>query len=359
MNKPLWPIKVPLKEDELLSSWIIRTSIENGSDPMTWTWFYWGKWRAWTLDLDRYCPEDKIENISSSAFKYNTLEQATLKPTIIKILGKQPPLKQGWHWVTRLGSRNRERTGGLRFCPKCLKEDPVYFRKSWRLSWNHTCPKHDVLLQEYCPLCSSPITPHKSDFDKSELHICKRCGFDLSLTQTEYSLKERLQVQNLLNKAVSDENYLLPWGIESTYELFSTIRYFYEFLNLAAKGEINADIALCNKLDIDTSLRPTTITIENIDKSPPIWMRELDFAVSQLLILSTREIIELFLECEMTRESFRKSKESHIPVIQNILKSLPSNSHHRKSSSRTTKEIKPKSKEEVWEMWLELQEYLK
>lgn len=355
----LWPIVLPIKEDELLSSWLIRNSLANGSDPMTWTWFFWGKWRPWTIDIDRHCPKEKLMVISSDVFKIQSLEQATLKPTIFNILGEQPPLKQAWPWVTRLGSRNRERTSGLRFCPICLKETPVYFRKLWRLSWNHTCPKHDVLLQEYCPSCSSPITPHKSDFDKPELHICKRCGFDLSLTKTECSSTKPFHVQHLLNKAISNKNLPLPWGIESTYELFSTIRYFYEFLNLAAKGEINADIAICNKLDIDTAHRSTTIKIENIDKSPPIWMLELDLAVSQLLILSTREIIEIFLECEMTRESFRKSKETHLPVVQKILKSLPTNNHHRKTSSRTTKEIKPKSKEKVWEMWLELQEYLK
>ncbi|WP_040726632.1 TniQ family protein [Thiomicrorhabdus sp. Kp2] len=357
--KRLWPIVLPIKEDELLSSWIIRNSLANGSDPMTWSWFFWGKWRPWTIDIDRHCPKEKLLAISDNFFRIESLEQATLKPTILKVLGEQPPLKQAWPWLTRLGSRNRERTGGLRFCPECLKEDPVYFRKSWRLSWYHTCPKHDVLLQESCPSCSSPITPYKSDFDKPELHICKRCGFDVSLTKTECSSKKILQVQHLLNKAILNNNCHLPWNIESIAELFSTIRYFYEFFNLAAKGAINADLALCNKLDIDTSLRPTAITIENIDKSPPIWIRELDFAVSQLLFLSTREIVELFLECEMTGEGFRKSKESQPPIIQNILSSLPSNSRHRKSSSRTTKEVKPKSREEVWEMWLQLQEYLK
>lgn len=357
--KHLWPISLPIKEDELLSSWLIRNALANGSDPMTWTWFFWGKWRPWTIDIDRHCPDEKLLAISNNFFGIESLEQATLTPTILNIVGKQPPLKQAWPWVTRLGSRNRERTGGLRFCPECLKEEPIYFRKSWRLSWNHTCTKHGVLLQEYCPSCSSPITPHKSDFNKPELHICKRCGFDLSLIKNEYTSKEPIQVQNLLNRAISSKDCHLPWDMESNSELFSTIRYFYKFINLATKSEINADIALCNKLDIDTSLQSTVITIENIDKSPPIWMRELDCAVSKLLILSTREIIELFLDCEMTQEGFRKSKEPKIQVIQDILKSLPSNSHHRKSSSKTTKEIKPKSKEEVWEMWLELQEFLK
>lgn len=358
--KHQWPITLPVEEDELLSSWIIRTSLANGSDPMTWTWAIWGKWRPWTIDLDRHCPSNKLQELSRSKFSAEQLEEATLTPTIINILGTQPPFRQNWPWITPLGSRNRERTGGLRFCPECLKEEPVYFRKAWRFAWNHSCPKHNILLQEYCPSCSSPITPHKADFEHPELHLCKRCKADLSTIKSESTSNEMACIQNLLNKSITSNDDELAWGIESKDELFATIRYFYEFLNLASKKILHSDRLICNHLQINTANRPPT-KMESIDKAPPIWNRELDHAVSQLLELSINGITELLLNCELTQEGFHKTHEKSPPphFIQKITKHLPSNSHVKTDSPHQTKEIRPKSKEDVWEIWLELQKYLK
>lgn len=358
MNKPLWPIRTRFKEDELLSSWIIRTSLENGSDPMTWTWFYWGKWRPWTIDIDRFCPRDKLQKISSPIFTINTLEEATLAPTIIKILGEEPPLKQAWPWITRQGSRNRERTGGLRFCPECLKEES-YFRKSWRFAWNHSCPKHRVLLQEFCPSCSSPLTPHKADFEHSELYLCKRCGLNFTEIKSEASLEYTIQIQTILNKAIRSKSIPFPWNIDSITELFLSIRYLYIFFNLASKGHTNSDKAICGALGVKSTVRPTEYKIESIEKAPPIWIRELDKCVSQLLILNDSEIADLFSRHGVTQESFSKNKTIPSEFIKDILHRLPRNKRHRTSSSRKSTEIKPKTKEEVWTMWLVLQEYLK
>ncbi len=355
----LWPIALPIKEDELLSSWIIRNSLANGSDPMTWTWAIWGKWRPWAIDLDRYCPNEKLLKLCNQMLSAEQLKKATLLPTVVKILGGRPPLKQSWPWITPLGSRNRERTGGLRFCPECLKEEPVYFRKKWRLSWNHTCTVHNVLLQEYCPECSSPLMPHKADFDHPELHLCKRCGYDLSSMKFEQKVKTTFLVQHLLNSAITSKDYKSPWGIVITPELFATVRYLYCFLNLASKQATTADKTICKTVCINTSLRPTNFHLDSIDKAPPIWIHELDCSVSKLLNRRVDEISELFCKCGITQESLHKTKVPISQTIQNILSSLPSNSRTKSTKSKPIKEIKPKSKEEVKKMWLELQKYLK
>jgi len=357
--KRLWPIVLPIKKDELLSSWLIRNSLANGSDPMTWTWFFWGKWRPWTIDFDRHCPETKIEILTSPAFDFQSLEQATLTPIITKILGEQPSLKQTWPWVTRQGSRNRERSGGIRFCSECLKEEPIYFRKAWRLSWNHSCPRHKVLLHEFCTNCSSPIVPHKANFNHPELHLCKRCGYDLTTITSNDSAEHTLHVQSLLNRVITSNNIKLPWDIDSIVELFLTIRFFYIFLNLAAREVTSSDKAICKELGINTPIRPTKFIIESIEKAPPVWTRELDSATSQLLHLNPTEIAEFLSECGATQECFRKNKEIESKTIVFIISQLPANSRNRISTSKKPIEIEPKSKDEVWGKWLELQEYLK
>ena len=360
MNREPWPICLSFENDELFSSWLIRTSLENGSDPMTWTWFYWKGWRPWTVDLDRYCPNDKLLQISCSQFTDKQLEQATLAPTIKKILSYQPSLQQTWPWIIPLGIRNRERTGGLHFCPKCLQEKPIYFRKAWRYSWNHTCFKHNILLFECCPSCSNPLIPHKVDLDYPKLNLCKRCGFDLSSIIMEHSSNKVFQIQFLLNAAIYSEDIIFPWNIQNISELFATIRYFYNFINLATKRVVNSDIKLCKKLNIDTTLRSTKINTESLDKTPPNWMRELDCTISQLLAFNLDEIAQLFRDCGMSKESFHKTNYPISPTIQHILTLLPSNSRFmRKTASKINKIIYPKSKKEVREMWFELKDYLK
>lgn len=358
MNNNIWPISIVFEEDELLSSWLIRTALENGSDPMTWTWYYWGQWRPWTIDLDRYCPIDKLKILSNLGLDLNTLQAATLMPSMLMILDRLPSKRQTWPWITRLGSRNRERTGGLRFCIECLKEQPIYFRKSWRFAWNHSCSKHNMLLQEFCPNCNSPLTLHKVSVNNPHLSICQRCYYDLATTITTNNEQKNFQVQNLLNSIVLERQYDLPWGVESTTILFSIIRHLYSFLSYATKGITNSEKALCKSLNMNIELRPKEFKLESIEKAPTYWIRELDYAVSQLLVLNISEIYELFNKCGITQESFYRNQRNGALLLDFIWPTPQSKERKKLITKKALTTIQPKTKEEVWNMWLDLQEFL-
>ena len=124
--KDPWPVHVPLIQDELLSSWLIRTAFENGSYPLAWTWHFWRRSRVWTLDIDRFCSLELINAIVSPKVTKQELINATLYPSLLKIVSNDiHQYKKSWPWVTTLGARNRDRTGGLRYCPECLKSPPI------------------------------------------------------------------------------------------------------------------------------------------------------------------------------------------------------------------------------------------
>ena len=59
-----WQFNLSPLTDELLSSWLIRNAIANGSDPAHFSAAIWGKWRAWTVDFDRQTPVSKIHSLS-------------------------------------------------------------------------------------------------------------------------------------------------------------------------------------------------------------------------------------------------------------------------------------------------------
>jgi hypothetical protein len=89
-----------------------------------------------------------------------------------------PPSQLLWH---------ERRQPKYRWCPKCLKKDPVpYLRWYWRLSALLWCPRHQVLLSELCPACDAPLLLHASRLvavgkhgHASTLADCDRCGASL------------------------------------------------------------------------------------------------------------------------------------------------------------------------------------
>lgn len=73
----------------------------------------------------------------------------------------------------------------LQFCPLCLSEPEVYYRKSWRISFITVCTKHHCQLHDRCPECGSAVTPLKNDSqDKRTPYLgllcrCSNCKLDL------------------------------------------------------------------------------------------------------------------------------------------------------------------------------------
>ena len=54
-------------QDEILSSWLIRTAISHGCTPLTLTHSIWGNsWRPWTTDFDLNIPKQKLISLSST-----------------------------------------------------------------------------------------------------------------------------------------------------------------------------------------------------------------------------------------------------------------------------------------------------
>lgn len=56
----------PIIIDETLSSWLIRTALYQGCDPMVLSWCIWDKYRIWTIDFERNLPYEHLFALSKA-----------------------------------------------------------------------------------------------------------------------------------------------------------------------------------------------------------------------------------------------------------------------------------------------------
>lgn len=189
-----FPLKLRPQEDELLSSWLIRLALRHRTMPMTFTNLYMPETRnkLWSADMDLQSDPDFLSALATkSGAPLEALQAMTLGAYEGYLFEKAFTKTGGTQFVMPLRMRGRQSTSfGLRFCPKCLREDEQpYFRRKWRLSFSTACLRHKCFLQDRCPACQVPLTiyrkPSVSDFPN-----CDKCGFRLKDAEVESIAKD-------------------------------------------------------------------------------------------------------------------------------------------------------------------------
>lgn len=345
-----WPINIKPFPDELLSSWLIRTSLANGSDPSSLVGAIWGNWRAWTVDIDRSAPVDRLATLSKvSGMSIERLKIMTLQP-IIEFILNQSNLnsKQAWQWVIPTGSRNRTRINGLHFCSECLKENPVYFKKSWRLAWNTACPKHHVLLSISCPACSSTISPHLVTFENTDLRKCVVCHYDLTKIPAIKADKTVVDLQDFVDSLVLSpcKTHEYPLGILDASELFEVLHFLVIFLHTAYKGLMPFQ-RLFSELDLRIEDAHFSHSSGTTFEAYPVLERYfLMQAVSRIFLRSREDVIKLFVQTGLTQQML-SVKIDRPKIIDEACEKLLNNSRNSVLAKHPKKSIKPRSKAEV------------
>ena len=175
-------LSVPILEDELLSSWLVRTAFAQGCDPLVLTGYIWPGWRAWGVDVDRGITAERIAKLATAS----GLDPGALAATTMKfLLELAPSSKCGrpgiWPWLLSLGSRNRRRRGGNQYCPRCFAADRTpYFRRAWRIAWHTVCDIHGEMLRDICQACGACLEPHRLEASHGRLDRCATCLINLA-----------------------------------------------------------------------------------------------------------------------------------------------------------------------------------
>ena len=198
-----WAIVPALEEDELLSSWLIRTALAQGCDPLVLTGHLWPKWRIWTLDADRGLPADRLTRLAAAS----GVDEARLDAASLRVLNErlQPNSTSSaiWPWLLALGSRNRRRYGGLQYCPRCFAEDVTpYFRRAWRMAWHTTCAVHEEGLRDRCHACNAVPEPHRMVAGDGCIDRCATCRADLKEASPLSADLDALAFQNMADQVL-------------------------------------------------------------------------------------------------------------------------------------------------------------
>lgn len=342
---------------ELLSSWLIRCSFAHGSDPLGWTYGFWGDWRAWTVDMDRTLPPERTAALSRfSGVPESRIREATLEPDVRRVLGGGlPGLRKAWLWISPLGTRNRTRTGGLHFCPLCLDGETPHMRKSRRLTWNASCGKHNVLLELRCPECRQPFSPHLADWLHPDFRICVRCGFDLRRVPVETADSRLLLLKRRLDAA--------PAGAETT-ELFALARDLAVLLrNAARRPKIFSGLAEAAEIEVDDRTASGGKPRGSFDAAPARERAPFLAGALTLSALSLEELVKVLASTGLTRGSLRhlcplssRKMSEALPLLGG--KEVKGRKMRPRQSGEKAFPVLPRSREEVEAMMAELEKYL-
>jgi len=287
----VWSIPCPLYDDELLSSWLVRTAIANGCDPLTLTGDIWGAWRPWTLDIDRGIPDEKLNILAKKCSTTpDKFDYIFLRRIVRKIVGCEPYAKQSWPWVLAIGARNRMRTGGLQYCPSCLGEK-AYFRCHWRLAWHCCCVTHNTVLRDCCEQCLMPIEPHRLEAHHRSIVFCPNCLSDLSKFTNVTPSEETLLFQCMADRALSDGYCVYSSITLPVSEWFDLAHFFYKFVNRM----INSDSPLFNSLACYFGANDIPKKAPQLEKSN-IEIRSRRLSVVAKLLNLDREMLALILK---------------------------------------------------------------
>lgn len=353
-----WAIPVELLPDELFSSWLVRTALANGCDPLTFTGVVWPKWRVWMVDVDRQPPAERLAVLSKmSNIPVEAFSESTLAPTALRILDGLPGKESAWPWVLAIGARNRRRSGGLQYCPMCLTEDDrPYFRLQWRFAWHIGCEKHGCFLEDRCPECGAPVEPHRVTAESRSVAHCPSCGSSLSGAKPEPLAEQSLEFQAKADAAATNGKTLFD-GIEANSDKwFELARFYTGMVRRISRQETAWLVKVGQALSIqyrDAWIDPVPLELlRTRDRSI------LCDGVSRLLEISTEQLGALLAEGNVSRQVLFPRGASIPGLLGNVAAGLSDRLITRsrsKTSRKGTGMPAPRPKYEVERMMIRLQ----
>lgn len=211
-----WPAFTLPKEDELLSSWLLRNSHAHQLKAHTFCKVVWPGLAFWNRDIDRMALPEVWQLMARKVGVSPERSYQTTLAAYEGVLFKRSSFQGNSFWLLALGIYHRTHTrNGIQFCPSCLRKDGAqpYYRRWWRLALAVGCPSCSCQLLDACPFCEQPVVFHRSEIGRKNelatypLSYCTTCFADFAALRTEAvsPLVLRFQ-QEWYRRITSDEN---------------------------------------------------------------------------------------------------------------------------------------------------------
>ncbi|MGC6248911.1 TniQ family protein [Bisgaard Taxon 45] len=314
-------IRTPLYSNESISSWLIRAALDCGTDPITFTGFYWNKWRLWTYDLDRgfdpIAQQIYADITELSLNQQVNLVNHSLYSVLRLINGKNTLIKGQAKWVISRGSRNRSFRVGQSYCPCCLEETP-YLRNEWRFAWHFGCLKHQVLFESKCPCCGELYQPHLLSAEKRQLNYCHQCGEKLQVVTTSLNEAEIATMETLDNVFTTNSGECLGKRVDAQV-YFAILRYFINLIRRAAVAKSTHSfvrfVEQCGISQVEICKSKTALAFEQL---PVEERKNLLVNAVKILKLSSKNFIQAIKQSGITQKAF--AFERYPAELDNLFK---------------------------------------
>ena len=353
--KPL-AIHTPIYHDESISSWLIRVALNQGSEPLILTSYYWPKHRLWAHDLDRGLHFIDIEIYDQMAMLYGDITYNFFSHSLddyLYLVNTKHSNTGIMPWTLPRSSRNRKYRIGQSFCPQCLEnKDSCYLKKDWRLSWCIGCLTHKTLLHSQCGCCGSLYQPHLLTQGYNDISSCHKCGTEVyANSDLMYMTNKQIDMQQrLCNIQVTGKGTFLGKTV-STHEWFMILRYFINLLRKSISCSKQHSLAFFIKdlgCDLNNISSPRTgLRFELLLADERLGLLELAYQIMQL----TKETFESCLwKRKYTQNMFKfDSRVEHPQILENYFQLLPKILNCSNAKRKSTKFISHKAMAHKWE----------
>lgn len=354
-----WTLRVPLLADESLSSWLAKAALRQGCDPLALTGAIWPGWRAWTRDIDRGIPYDRLGSlVQVSGIPATNFEQAALRGVYEQISGYPLPENRSWPWLLALGTRNRVHHGGQQFCPLCLTQDAIpYFRRAWRMAWHVGCPLHGVLLIDACPACHAPIEPHRLVAEDKHLAQCSRCRIDWRRVTCTSLSEGTLMFQQLADEILQGNYAVLGDKEVSATEWFASMAFLLGVIRRASRWPTSVLAHTVRSLGVPVTEDLSPVTGLSFELLPVSERSAMLTAIQRMLDVGLVEMFEAFHRNEVMATALHDPRKSPPEVIRPMM----ANGSPRQKTPRGDLQSghQPKSERAVRRAWARLKRRMK
>lgn len=317
-----WLLKFQPKDDELLSSWLIRLINAHGALVHPVCRKLWPGISIWTKDIDLQ-PDSKIIDklMLKTGYDKSLISKTILDDFNGKFINQLNQSTNNWVLPLGLYQRVKERKA-LQFCPVCLKEDVrPYFRKIWRLSCYSICLKHNKQLLDCCPQCKKNIAPYNMRWNQFGIPFCNHCNQnlveidDLTNVTSEFVIKFHETLEQIRVDGYTTLNGTKISGVEFMYGLrifmsaLTSKKYNRKLLKLgASKSSIPQ-----NKIKF---IDQKNYQFEYLDIQDRVLLIEI---LSNLIFIPTEQLVMSMREKRIGSSCFSGTEYQNIPRWLNTL----------------------------------------
>lgn len=351
--KPL-TFATPFLYGESLTSWLVRAALRHGCSPLTFTYYYWPKYRIWTYDVDKgfdhLDAQIKSDIAILTGHNIDTCNNHILidfsEDTSVKSENKTSLL-----WTAPLSKRNRYSRLGYPFCPDCMSDDKeAYLKLRWRFTWSVCCTKHKTFLQVDCKNCKQPYQPQLLSPEQQFVNRCHSCfcKIDKAIDITPSNALNEFQL-------LADQVFFSKQGVVlgKVVSMGQWFEYLLFLINLVRRGLHNPNYMfgkLLTVLEIDTSALLLPKTALRFDYLPIEERAVLLECAYYLLQVDGDEWIKACLALNITQNSFQWSKYTVIPkAFSEVFDQLHrAPTRHHKAQSEDIQPTSPKAVMAAW-----------